>query len=157
MDSLKDKIKSISRPATDEMKNKREKRKRERELIAVSTAIAAKITRAMRLKNMKNSELAEVLGVAPGNITRYLSGKTNFELKTLIAIEKVLEISLINKDFMPENQDRKQTIKVLLMQPSFMPRQVDWKDALAVTSDVTEAGYRRMVDFKNQLDFYEHE
>ncbi|MCH5238120.1 MAG: helix-turn-helix transcriptional regulator, partial [Muribaculaceae bacterium] len=141
MDSLKDKIKSISRPATDEMKNKREKRKRERELIAVSTAIAAKITKAMRLKNMKNSELAEVLGVAPGNITRYLSGKTNFELKTLIAIEKVLEISLINKDFMPENQDRKQMIKVLLMQPSFMPRQVDWKDALAVTSDVTESGY----------------
>lgn len=157
MNSLKDKIKNISRPATEEMKNKREKRKRERELVAVSTAIAAKVVRAMRIKEMKNSELAEALGVAPGNITRYLSGKVNFELKTLIALEKVLEISLINKDFISENESHKQPVKVLVIDSSFRPKEIDWKDPFEVTSDVTDSGYKELADLKNHLDYYEHE
>ena len=156
MNSLKDKIKNISRPATEEMKNKREKRKRERELVAVSTAIAAKVVRAMRIKGMKNSELAEALGVAPGNITRYLSGKVNFELKTLIALEKVLDISLINKDFISENEPHKPTVKVLVIESSLRPKEIDWKDPFEVTSNITDSGYSRMEDFKNQLDFYKH-
>ncbi|MDE6669560.1 MAG: helix-turn-helix transcriptional regulator [Muribaculaceae bacterium] len=157
MDTLKDKIKKISRPATEEMQNKRERRRKERELIAASTAIAAKIVRAMRVKEMKNSELAEALGVAPGNITRYLSGKVNFELKTLIALEKVLEISLINKDFISENQIHKPTVKVLVIESFFRPKEIDWKEPFEVTSDVTDSGYKEPADFKNHLDYYEHE
>lgn len=157
MDTLKDKIKKISHPATQEMKNKRAKRKQDRELISVSTAIAAKVSRAMRLKDMKNSELATALGVAPGNITRYLSGKVNFELKTLIAIEKVLEISLINKDFLSENQRHKPTVKVLVIESSFRPKEIDWKNPFEVTSDITDSGYKEPADLKNHLDYYEHE
>ena len=156
MDTLKDKIKKISHPATQEMKNKRAKRKQDRELISVSTAIAAKISRAMRHKDMKNSELATALGVAPGNITRYLSGKVNFELKTLIALEKVLDISLINKDFISENEPHKPTVKVLVIESSFRPKEIDWKDPFEVTSNISDSGYSRMEDFKNQLDFYKH-
>lgn len=87
----------IAEKPSEEAILSRQKRKTDRYLILASTTIASKIARAMRVKNIKNIEMANILGVTPANITRYLSGKANFELKTLVEFENALGISLIDR------------------------------------------------------------
>ena len=87
---------AIAEKPSDEAIKRRNQRKTERQLVLASTLIASKIARAMRMQNIKNVEVAKLLGVSPANVTRYLSGKANFELKTLIDIEKALNINLID-------------------------------------------------------------
>lgn len=93
----KERLMEIAEKPSEEAILSRQKRKTDRYLILASTAIASKIARAMRVKNIKNIEMANILGVTPANITRYLSGKANFELKTLVEFENALGISLIDR------------------------------------------------------------
>lgn len=108
MSKEKEALMRLAEPMDEQTQNAMARRKSQRRLIAMSTAIAAKIECALRLKGMKRTELAQQLGVSPANVTRYLSGKCNFELKTLLALEDVLDISLINRDAFPlKNRDVK--------------------------------------------------
>lgn len=93
----KNRLMEIAVPPSEEAIKRRDFRKQNRALISASTVIAAKITKALREKAINHSEFAKLLGVTPANVTRYLSGKANFELKTLIDIERVLGISLIDR------------------------------------------------------------
>jgi ribosome-binding protein aMBF1 (putative translation factor) len=59
--------------------------------------IAAKIEDAIQAKDWKHADLLKALGKKnPSIITRWLSGTHNFTLDTLIELEEVLEIELIN-------------------------------------------------------------
>jgi len=59
--------------------------------------IAAKIEDAIKAKNWKNRDLLEALGKKyPSIITIWLSGTHNFTIDTLIELEEVLGIELIN-------------------------------------------------------------
>lgn len=106
----KKRLMEIAEPPSDEATRRRTFRRQNRTLSSASTAIAAKITRALRINGITNSEFAKLLGVTPANVTRYLSGKANFELKTLVDIEQVLGINLIDRqivDTLPNEIDQR--------------------------------------------------
>lgn len=72
----------------DFMKNKQVEKK---------MLIAAKIEDAIQAKDWKHADLLKALGKKnPSIITRWLSGTHNFTIDTLIHLEEVLEIELIN-------------------------------------------------------------
>lgn len=66
--------------------------------------IAARIADAMRAKNWKNKDLLEKVGKKhPSVISKWLSGTHNFTIDTLVELEQVLEIELLNiEDRQPE-------------------------------------------------------
>lgn len=101
MNNYKETLLRIAEPMDEQIRKMMQRRKSQRHLIAMSTSIAARIERALRIKGMKRTELAQLMGVSPANITRYLSGKCNFELKTLLTLEEVLGIALINREENP--------------------------------------------------------
>lgn len=49
---------------------------------------------ALQNKNMKQKELAEILGVHPSNISQYVLGKTEPDFKTQMKICQILDIDL---------------------------------------------------------------
>lgn len=67
------------------------------DLYKTSFRIAMKIKRALRIKGMTQAQLADIMGVDSAVVCRYLSGKANMELKTMIKIEKALSINIIDR------------------------------------------------------------
>lgn len=100
----KDKLNSLAMPLSEEESMRMDMRRRDRYWKRASSAIASKILRSIKEKGISRMKLAELLGITPANITRYLSGETNFELKTLVEIERVLDIHIIDRDIVPSNQ-----------------------------------------------------
>lgn len=60
--------------------------------------LAEKLIHRLDYLGINRQEFAEYLNVNPSNVTKYLSGSHNFTLKTLIQIEEVLGISLLDLD-----------------------------------------------------------
>jgi transcriptional regulator with XRE-family HTH domain len=58
--------------------------------------LAAKIANAIKAKGLKKSEFAEILGKQPSEISKWLSGTHNFTVDTLMDIEQVLSIQLLD-------------------------------------------------------------
>lgn len=73
-----------------------------RELYKTSFRIAMKVKRSLRVKGMTQAQLAEAMGVDCAVISRYLSGKANMELKTIVKIEKALGITIIDREISPK-------------------------------------------------------
>lgn len=71
-----------------------------------SLRLAAKILRQLRMKGMSKGDLAEKLGVTQACVTRYVSGKCNFTLRTLVQLEEVLGINIINRDIIPKQEEK---------------------------------------------------
>lgn len=67
-----------------------------------SMKIAAKMRRALRLKGMTQTELSRIMGMDPAVISRYLAGKANMELKTMVKIEEALGINIIDRVIAPK-------------------------------------------------------
>jgi transcriptional regulator with XRE-family HTH domain len=57
--------------------------------------IASAITEALKNKGWNKKQFAEEMGKKPPEISKWLSGTHNFNLDTLMAIEHVLDIELI--------------------------------------------------------------
>ncbi len=69
----------------------------EGEKIKKKMLIAAKIQTAMKARNWKGKDLLEALGKKnPSVVTKWLSGLHNFTIETLIDIERVLEINILD-------------------------------------------------------------
>ncbi len=60
--------------------------------------LAAKIYDSMQAQNISNKVFAECLHVSPSLVTKWLSGQHNFTVDTLVRIEQVLDIELINSE-----------------------------------------------------------
>lgn len=58
--------------------------------------LAAKIANAIKAKGLKKSEFAEKLGKQPSEISKWLSGTHNFTIETLMDIEQILSIQLLD-------------------------------------------------------------
>lgn len=58
--------------------------------------LAVKIANAIKAKGHNKSEFAEVLGKQPSEISKWLSGTHNFTVETLMDIEQVLSIQLLD-------------------------------------------------------------
>ncbi len=71
------------------------KRRENREWQKHSQKIAIKILRAIREKNIKQKQLAEMIGVSPQQINKIVKGNENLTLQTIAKIEKALNIELI--------------------------------------------------------------
>jgi transcriptional regulator with XRE-family HTH domain len=58
--------------------------------------VSHKIRIALAHKNWKAKDLAHVLDVSPSSVTRWLSGKHNFTVDTLVGIQWALDIKLLD-------------------------------------------------------------
>jgi transcriptional regulator with XRE-family HTH domain len=58
--------------------------------------LATKIANAIKAKGLKKSEFAKILGKQPSEISKWLSGTHNFTIETLMDIERVLSIQLLD-------------------------------------------------------------
>lgn len=108
----KNKLMEVATPLSDESRSRMRQRKKDRYWKAVSAAIAAKVRRQLKVSGTTRVKLAESLEVTPANITRYLSGETNFELKTLVELERALNMEIINRSVIPEEDKRPIIIEV---------------------------------------------
>lgn len=79
-------------------------RKDNGDMYKASFRIAMKIKRALRIKHMTQAHLSELMGVDPAIVSRYLSGKANMELKTIVKIEKALDINIIDREISPNKK-----------------------------------------------------
>lgn len=108
----REKLNDVARELSDGEKSRMKERKKLRHLNAASSAIALKIKRQLKILELSQLQLAEMLGVTPANITRYLSGKTNFELKTLVEIERALGIKIIDRTVIPAEEIKPLVVNV---------------------------------------------
>lgn len=79
-------------------------RKDNGDMYKASFRIAMKIKRALRIKHMTQAHLSELMGVDPAIVSRYLSGKANMELRTIVKIEKALDINIIDREISPKKK-----------------------------------------------------
>lgn len=101
----KDKLNEIAIPLDEQSRRRMDTRRADRYLYAASAAIAGKVIRRLNEIGMTRLQLAEKLGITPANITRYLNGKCNFELRTLVELERILEIHIIDRTVIPEKKE----------------------------------------------------
>lgn len=97
-----EKLKAVARPMTPEEKAALDYRSENADWLRLSATIALKIRKILRLKGMSQAELASMLSVTPAQVSKLLSGKINFELKTIAKLQSVLgepivEINLSDK------------------------------------------------------------
>lgn len=103
----KDKLNAIAKPLAVTDRQIMVNRRKDRRMHTASAAIAAKILRQMRIKGINKKTLSEELGITPANVTRYLGGKCNFELRTLVEIERILDITIIDRNVIPSKEENK--------------------------------------------------
>lgn len=58
--------------------------------------LAKKVENRIKEAGLQRQEFADLMGVQPSTVTKWLSGEHNFEINTLFEIEKQLNISLFN-------------------------------------------------------------
>lgn len=105
-----DRLNNIARDLTLTERERMTERRKNRHWLCASSAIAAKIKRQLRILGLTQSDLAEMLGGTPANVTRYLNGQTNFELKTLVEIERKLGIRIIDRNVIPEEDSKSPSV-----------------------------------------------
>ncbi len=64
--------------------------------LKLSQAIALRILRTLRAKNISQKELAEKIGVSPQQVNKIVKGKENLTLETISKIQTALGVSLMN-------------------------------------------------------------
>lgn len=113
-----DRLNNVARELTDVERMRMNDRRKNRYWITASSAIALKIKRRLKEMGISQLELAEILGITAANVTRYLSGKTNFELKTLIEIERAIGVHIIDQDIIsPQSQTKTLNVNVTFTLP----------------------------------------
>lgn len=70
-------------------------------LYKTSMRIALKIKRALKEIGITQNQLALKMKVDPAAMSRFLSGKSNLELKTILRFEEELGINIINRSISP--------------------------------------------------------
>lgn len=63
--------------------------------IRYSQQVAVRILRTLRERNLKQKDLADMLGVTPQTVNKWVKGSENFTFETIDKIEKALKIKLM--------------------------------------------------------------
>lgn len=71
------------------------KRQENKEWLKHSQKIAIKVLRALREKNIKQIELASLLGVSPQQVNKIVKGRENLTLETITKLETALGLDLL--------------------------------------------------------------
>lgn len=82
--------------------------------------LAAKIYNAMTEKGLSKKQFAELAGVSPSVVTKWLSGDNNFTSDTLTDIQRVLGVRLLALDEKPVVQNEYR-ITINVAAPSTQP------------------------------------
>lgn len=69
-----------------------------------SKCISMKVKRALRAKGMTQANLAREMNVDAAAVSRYLNGRANLELKTIIRFEEILGIQIIDRVVNPNRK-----------------------------------------------------
>lgn len=101
-----EKLKSIAQPMSDEERAKMNYRIENANWLRMSATIALKIRKILRSQNISQVEFASRMGVTPAQISKLLSGKVNFELKTISKLQTILGEPIIDIDLSvkPKNE-----------------------------------------------------
>jgi predicted transcriptional regulator len=87
--------------------------------IEARMVIACKIADAMTEKKMSKKDLAQQLGQPASTVTKWLSGKHNFNSETLIRISRALNIDFSIQEEMPKNVVKKYSVPTSLSVNAF--------------------------------------
>lgn len=98
------KLGQVATEASSEEKALAADRRENGDMYKASFRIAMKIKRALRMKNMTQAVLADLMKMDPAVLSRYLSGKANMELKTIVKFEKALDINIIDREVSPKKR-----------------------------------------------------
>lgn len=88
-------LKEVAIPLSKSAHSRMMERKADRYWKAASSAIAVKVRRQLRITDTSKVKLAETLGVSLVTLTDYLNGTANFDLCTLVKLERALGIEII--------------------------------------------------------------
>ena len=100
------------------------KRKENRSWQKHSQRIAIKVLKALREKNIKQKQLAEMIGVSPQQVNKIVKGNENLTLQTIAKLEDALSIELIFKEIEKNNIILKEN---MIMKPVFFTVYVNQK------------------------------
>lgn len=106
-----EKLKAVARPMTQEERTAMDYRAENANWLQLSATIALKIRKLLRQQEMTQVDLAARLGVTPPQVSKLLSGKINFELKTLVSIQNALGKPIIDVSFQDEQPVSEQLMK----------------------------------------------
>jgi transcriptional regulator with XRE-family HTH domain len=90
-------LKLVSDEKTDTLE-KNEYRIKNREMLRYSQYIALKVLDKMGKENISKKKLARMLKIDDVEVSYILSGKENLTLKTILDIQNILNIPLLNKN-----------------------------------------------------------
>lgn len=88
------KLNSIAKPSTTWLEEARF-RVENQEWLELSQRIALNILRTLRAQDKKQTDLAEALKVSPQQVNKWVKGKENFTLETIVKINAALGTDLL--------------------------------------------------------------
>jgi transcriptional regulator with XRE-family HTH domain len=95
MTSIKDTLNRLAHDAPESSWGKKIEQRRATSGLKKAIKIAIKLNRILRQREMKQNQLADLLGVSPQQVNKILKGRENLTLDTIEKIEMVLGIELI--------------------------------------------------------------
>lgn len=96
-----DKLHSVALPPSEASSRRTRERREKRRMLDRSSAIALKVSRAMEKREISREELARLLDISEGDVLRFLSGKENMDLKTMVDLEEALGVTIIDQSVSP--------------------------------------------------------
>lgn len=101
IENLNNKLNSLIKKDS-KWEEKAKKRSADKSWLKHSRKIAIKINTHLKSNNIKQKELAELLGVSPQQISKIVKGRENLTLETISKIEDVLKIQLLELNRTPK-------------------------------------------------------
>ncbi|EAT59327.1 MULTISPECIES: helix-turn-helix domain-containing protein [Chlorobium] len=95
VDNIHEKIAAIASKELSGWLKDAEWRVENRAWLKHSQAIALRILRTLRAKNISQKELAEKIGVSPQQVNKIVKGRENLTLETIAKLETALDVVLL--------------------------------------------------------------
>lgn len=96
MSKLSEKLSKLESDKPSEWKAKAKFRRENRIWLKKSAAIALKILNALDEQGLTQKDLAERMGVSPQQVNKITGGQENLTLETIIRLELILGIHILN-------------------------------------------------------------
>jgi ribosome-binding protein aMBF1 (putative translation factor) len=101
MSNLNEKLSKLASNQPSDWKAKAKYRRDNRVWLKWSAAIAVKVLDALKAQGLTQKDLAERMGVSPQQISKIVGGQENLTLQTIIQLELILGIHIINANSDP--------------------------------------------------------
>ena len=92
---LDKRLKALAKPASAKAVSDAKWRRENKDWLAKSFDIALNVLSAMKAKGWNQKKLAEEMGVSTQQVSKIVKGKENFTLQTIVKLERVLGVRLV--------------------------------------------------------------